>query len=131
MPGKSQMGRMNPYHLLQRRWLIVALTSLMTSHFSSLHSSTIIWSTINVLFVTPYKKLERLARKLILDHEPLLSFSGDVTQPLGSDQMELGMGNGNCYRSIRTDFIVVDASSSYNAILGRKAINCKQQSLVV
>ena len=42
-------------------------------------------STVNILFVSPYEKLERPERKLILDHEPFLSFSGDITQPFGSD----------------------------------------------
>lgn len=80
-------------------------------------------STVNVLFVSPYKKLERPKWKLILDHEPLLSFLGDITQPLGSDQLELRLQDGNYSKTINTYFTVVDAPSSYNAILGRPVLN--------
>lgn len=80
-------------------------------------------SIVNILFVFPYKKLERPERKLILDHELLLNFSRDITQSLGSDKMELRLGDKNFSKTINTDFIIVDAPSSYNIILGRPALN--------
>ncbi|XP_024172315.1 uncharacterized protein LOC112178393 [Rosa chinensis] len=42
-----------------------------------------------------YNQLQR-NRKLLEDHEPLLSFSGDVTQPLSSDYMRLSIGASPC-----------------------------------
>ncbi|MDD0245712.1 hypothetical protein PSY47_23335, partial [Shigella flexneri] len=56
-------------------------------------------------------------------HEPLLSFSGDITQPLGSDYMRLTVGSSPCMAQVHTEFIVVDCFSSYNAIIGRPALN--------
>jgi hypothetical protein len=46
-------------------------------------------SAVNVLFSSAYQQLERSKSKLFQDHEPLLSFSGDITQPLGSDSMNV------------------------------------------
>ncbi|XP_062014159.1 uncharacterized protein LOC133730618 [Rosa rugosa] len=42
-------------------------------------------SDVNVIFNGCYNHLQR-NRKLLQDHEPLLSFSGAVTQPLGSER---------------------------------------------
>ncbi|XP_024155793.1 uncharacterized protein LOC112163758 [Rosa chinensis] len=52
-------------------------------------------SAVNVIFNGCYKQLQR-NNKLLQDHEPLLSFSGDVTQPLGSDYMRLSVGTIPC-----------------------------------
>ncbi|XP_024177732.1 uncharacterized protein LOC112183588 [Rosa chinensis] len=48
-------------------------------------------SVVNVIFNGCYKQLQ-CNNKLLQDHEPLLSFSGDVTQPSGSDYMPLSVG---------------------------------------
>lgn len=49
-------------------------------------------STVNVLFSPTYQQLEHQKSKLYQDHEPLLSFSSDITQPLGSDSMNITLG---------------------------------------
>ncbi|XP_062021019.1 uncharacterized protein LOC133737495 [Rosa rugosa] len=79
-------------------------------------------SAVSVIFNNCYSKLQR-NRKLLQDHEPLLSFSGDVTQPLGSDYMRLIIGASLHTAEIHTEFIVVDCFSSYNTIIGRPTLN--------
>ncbi|KAK9911092.1 hypothetical protein M0R45_035015 [Rubus argutus] len=80
-------------------------------------------SAVNVIFNQAYAQLGRKGNKLLQDNEPLLSFSGDITQPLGSDYMRLILGSNPRCAEINTEFIVVDCLSSYNAILGRPALN--------
>ena len=80
-------------------------------------------SAVNVIFNQAYTQLGRKNGKLLQDNDPLLSFSGDITQPLGSDYMRLILGTNTKCAEIHTEFIVVDCLSSYNAILGRPALN--------
>lgn len=86
-------------------------------------------SAVNVLFHAAYKQLECHNAKLIKDHEPLLSFSGDITQPLGSDTISLVLGTHPKCAQLDTEFIVVDCPSSYNAILGRPAL-CRLKCII-
>lgn len=80
-------------------------------------------AAVNVIFHQAYTQLGRKNNKLLQDNEPLLSFSEDITQPLGSDYMRLILGSNPKCAEIHTEFIVVDCLSSYNAILGRPALN--------
>ncbi|XP_024163930.1 uncharacterized protein LOC112170879 [Rosa chinensis] len=79
-------------------------------------------SAVNVIFNGCYNQLQR-NRKLLQDHEPLLSFSGDIMQPLGSDYMGLTIGTSPCTAEVHTEFIIVDCHSFYNAIIGRPALS--------
>ena len=60
-------------------------------------------SAVNVLFHQAYKQLGHRPSQLIQDHEPLLSFSGDITQPLGSDCIPLIMGTHPTCATFDTD----------------------------
>ncbi|XP_050386257.1 uncharacterized protein LOC126802648 [Argentina anserina] len=80
-------------------------------------------SAVNVLFKGCYEKMERSGKKLVQDHEPLVSFSGDITQPLGSDYMTVRIGTAPCTVCVEAEFIIVDAYSSYNGIIGRPTLN--------
>lgn len=80
-------------------------------------------SAINVIFNQVYTQLGRKRCKLLQDNEPLLSFFGDITQLLGLDYMRLILGSNPKCAEIHTEFIVMDCLSSYNAILGRPALN--------
>lgn len=48
-------------------------------------------ASINVLFRSAWKGLKRGSHKLTQDHEPLISFSGDVAQPLGSNSISISI----------------------------------------
>ncbi|XP_050378487.1 uncharacterized protein LOC126795767 [Argentina anserina] len=67
--------------------------------------------------------MERSGKKLVQDHEPLISFSGDITQPLGSDYMTVRIGTTPCTVCVEAEFIIVDAYNSYNGIIGRPTLN--------
>ncbi|CAL9004489.1 unnamed protein product [Prunus brigantina] len=53
---------------------------------------------------------------------PLLSFSGDVVEPIGSIQLPLAIGSGQRRAFIYTHFLVVSCPTAYNAIIGRPAL---------
>ncbi|KAM1482253.1 hypothetical protein ACFX1S_034600 [Malus domestica] len=61
----------------------------------------------------------------LLDHSisPLLSFSGDIVQPLGSIHLPFTIGTGPYTATITTNFLVVDCPTAYNVIFGRIDIN--------
>ncbi|XP_062006097.1 uncharacterized protein LOC133723301 [Rosa rugosa] len=74
------------------------------------------------MFGSCYEGLNRDKKKLTQDPKPLISFAGEITQPLGSDNLRITLGGGSTIATMTTHFIVVDCPSSYNVILGRDAI---------
>ncbi|XP_024164122.1 uncharacterized protein LOC112171122 [Rosa chinensis] len=72
-------------------------------------------AVVSVMFGSCYEGLN-------LDHEPLIIFAREMTQPLGSNNLLITLGGGNTIATMTTHFIVVDYPSSYNIILGRDAI---------
>ncbi|XP_050379530.1 uncharacterized protein LOC126796852 [Argentina anserina] len=83
-------------------------------------------SAVNVQFKGCYEKMERSGKKLVQDHKPLINFSGDITQPLGSDYMMVHIRTAPCTVCVKAEFIVVDTYSSYNGIIGRPILNRMQ-----
>ncbi|XP_024177742.1 uncharacterized protein LOC112183602 [Rosa chinensis] len=79
-------------------------------------------ASVSVLFRNAFKALNRGRAKLSQDNEPLISFSGDIVQPLESDYLSITIGESPNCSTIKTEFIVVDCAWSYNAILGRPAL---------
>ena len=71
------------------------------------------------MFSDCYKGLRLDRAKLYNNHDPLVSFSGDIVQPLGSDRLTVAVGTTPCRSSITARFLIVDCPSSYNLILGR------------
>ncbi|KAM2211551.1 hypothetical protein PS1_022057 [Malus domestica] len=54
---------------------------------------------------------------------PLISFCGDIVQPLGSIHLPFTIGTCPYIATISTNFLVVDCLMTYNVILGRTCIN--------
>ncbi|KAM1904072.1 hypothetical protein ACFX13_041507 [Malus domestica] len=61
----------------------------------------------------------------LLDHSisPLISFSGDIVQPLKSIHLPFTIGTGPYIATITTNFLVVDCPTTYNVIFRRTCIN--------
>ena len=53
----------------------------------------------------------------------LLGFSGEKVLPLGSTQLVLTLGNPPCQAITAVKFLIVDAPSAYNMLLGRPYLN--------
>nr|XP_004297909.2 PREDICTED: uncharacterized protein LOC101304378 [Fragaria vesca subsp. vesca] len=98
------------------------LITLQLDHYITKKILVDTGASVNVLFRSAWKGLHRGSNKLIQDHEPLISFSGDVVQPLGSDSFGVSMEGREGIARATVEFIVVDCESSYNGILGRPAL---------
>ncbi|KAM1403993.1 hypothetical protein ACFX2I_012525 [Malus domestica] len=53
----------------------------------------------------------------------MISFSGDIVQPLGSIHLPFTIGTCPYTTTITTNFLVVDCPTAYNVIFGRTCIN--------
>ncbi|KAM2007334.1 hypothetical protein ACFX15_002257 [Malus domestica] len=76
-----------------------------------------------MLFAEAFRALnvaEHLLDRLI---SPLISFSSDIVQPLGSIHLPFTIGTGPYTATITINFLVVDCPTAYNVIFGRTCIN--------
>ena len=53
----------------------------------------------------------------------LRGFSGEKVLPLGSIQLVLTLGDPPCQATTAVKFLIVDAPSAYNMLLGRPSLN--------
>ncbi|CAL9029545.1 unnamed protein product, partial [Prunus brigantina] len=79
-------------------------------------------SSVNVLFADAFNGLGIGHQSLNKEITPLLSFSGDVVDPIGSIQLPLAIGSSQRRAFIYTHFLVVSCPTAYNAIIGRPAL---------
>ncbi|CAL8167677.1 unnamed protein product [Prunus armeniaca] len=79
-------------------------------------------SSVNVLFPDAFNGLVIDHQSLNKEITPLLSFSDDVVEPIGSIQLPLAIGSGPRKAFIYTHFLVVNCPTAYNAIIGRPAL---------
>ncbi|CAL9000871.1 unnamed protein product, partial [Prunus brigantina] len=79
-------------------------------------------SSVNVLFADAFNGLGIGHQSLNKEITPLLSFSGDVVEPIGSIQLPLTIGSGQRRAFIYTHFLIVSCPTAYNAIIGRPAL---------
>ncbi|CAL9007143.1 unnamed protein product [Prunus brigantina] len=79
-------------------------------------------SSVNVLFADAFNGLGIGHQSLNKEITHLLSFSGDVVEPIGSIQLPLAIGSGQRRAFIYTHFLVFSCPTAYNAIIGRPAL---------
>ncbi|KAM2098016.1 hypothetical protein ACFX1R_021478 [Malus domestica] len=75
------------------------------------------------MFVEAFKALNVAEHLLDSSISPLISFSGDIVQPLGSIHLPFTIGTGPYTATITTNFLVVNCPTAYNVIFGRTCIN--------
>ncbi|XP_074573492.1 uncharacterized protein LOC141829918 [Curcuma longa] len=80
-------------------------------------------SSVNVLFQKTFKQMEIDEDSLEPLLTPLFGFTGNRVQPLRQIILPLSLGAPPLIRTRRILFVVVDASSSYNIILGRPTLS--------
>jgi hypothetical protein len=79
-------------------------------------------SSANIIFKNAYLKLDLPLENISRTVNPLISFSGETVQPLGSIWLNVEVGQYPRSRKISTHMLVVDCESSYNFILGRPTL---------
>ncbi|KAM1816506.1 hypothetical protein ACFX12_000910 [Malus domestica] len=80
-------------------------------------------ASVNIMFVEAFRAFnvaKHLLNRLI---SPLISFSDDIVQPIGSIHLPFTIGTCPYTASITTNFLVVDCPTAYNVIFGRTGIN--------
>ncbi|KAM2156733.1 hypothetical protein ACFX1R_042385 [Malus domestica] len=75
------------------------------------------------MFAEAFRVLNVAEHLLDRSISPLISFSGDIVQPLGSIHLPFTIGTCPYTATITTNFLVVDCPTAYNAIFGRIGIN--------
>ena len=80
-------------------------------------------SSSDIIFASAFDKMDIGRAKLEPVSAHLRGFSGEKVLPLGSIQLVLTLGDPPCQATTTTRFLVVDASSAYNMLLGRPSLN--------
>ena len=80
-------------------------------------------SSTYIIFVSAFDKMGIGREKLEPVNTHLRGFSGEKVLPLGSIQLVLTLGDSLCQAMTTARFLIVDAPSAYNMLLGRPSLN--------
>ena len=80
-------------------------------------------SSDDIIFASAFDKMGIGREKLELVNTHLRGFSGEKVLPLGSIHLVLTLGDPPCQATTTTRFLIVDAPSAYNMLLGRPSLN--------
>ena len=80
-------------------------------------------SSADIIFASAFDKMSIGREKLEPASTHLRGFSGEKVLPLGSIQLVLTLGDPPCQGPTTVKFLIVDAPSTYNVLLGRPSLN--------
>ena len=80
-------------------------------------------SSANIIFVSAFDKMGIGMEKLEPVNAHIQGFSGEKVLPLRLIQLVLTLGDPQCQATAAVRFLIVDAPSAYNILLGRPSLN--------
>ena len=80
-------------------------------------------SSADIIFSSTFDKMGIGREKMESVNTHLRGFSGEKVLPLGSIQLVLTLGDPPCQATTTVRFLIVDAPSAYNVLLGRPSLN--------
>ncbi|KAM1182001.1 hypothetical protein EV2_000557 [Malus domestica] len=98
----------------------------MEAHIANFEVRRILVDTgasVNIMFAEVFRVLNVAKHLLDRSISPLISFCGDIVQPLGSIHIPFTIGTDPYTATITTNFLVVDCPMAYNVIFGCTCIN--------
>ena len=80
-------------------------------------------SSVNILYYLAFQQMRIDRERLVPINAPLVGFGGTKLFPLGAVTLSVTVGDYHQHITKDVTFLVIDCSSTYNAILGRPTLN--------
>jgi hypothetical protein len=80
-------------------------------------------SSADILYLPAFKQLNIGQEKVGVARSPLVGFTGEQVQPIGTIDLPVTAGTVPRQATIMVRFLLIDRPSAYNAIIGRAALN--------